>query len=202
MIAGYRRATGLTVLLASPELGSLPSPGVRGTMTLRQAMTQLLSGTSVHAEFTADGVELGVAGVSESLQVSGRAPAVSSPRYTVPLHDIAQTVALVPRAVIEQQGAATLTDALRNVPGITLQAGEGGGSSSTAGDMFNMRGFSANNSLFVDNVRDSGLIARDVFNVEQVDVFMGPTGSDVGRGTAAGYVNISRSDRMPATSSR
>ena len=71
-----------------------------------------------------------------------------------------------------------------------MQAGEGGGASSTAGDMFNMRGFNASNSLFVDNVRDDGLMSRDVFNLEQVEVFMGPTGSDVGRGTAAGYVNM------------
>ena len=76
------------------------------------------------------------------------------------------------------------------MPGITLQAGEGGGASNTAGDMFNMRGFNASNSLFVDGVRDDGLISRDVFNLEQVEVFMGPTGSDVGRGTAAGYVNM------------
>ena len=83
-----------------------------------------------------------------------------------------------------------MSEALRNVPGITLQAGEGGGASNTAGDMFNMRGFNASNSLFVDGVRDDGLISRDVFNLEQVEVFMGPTGSDVGRGTAAGYVNM------------
>ena len=108
----------------------------------------------------------------------------------MPLRDIAQTIAIIPRAVIEEQGATTLSDVLRNVPGITLQAGEGGGSSNTAGDMFNMRGFNASNSLFVDGVRDDGLISRDVFNLEQVEVFMGPTGSDVGRGTAAGYVNM------------
>ena len=77
------------------------------------------------------------------------------------------------------------------MPGITLQAGEAGGASNTAGDMFNMRGFNASNSLFVDGVRDDGLVSRDVFNIEQVEVFMGPTGSDVGRGTAAGYVNMS-----------
>ena len=86
--------------------------------------------------------------------------------------------------------AFTLSDALRNVPGITLQAGEGGGASNTAGDMFNLRGFNASNSLFVDGVRDDGLISRDVYNLEQIEVFMGPTGSDVGRGTAAGYVNM------------
>ena len=62
--------------------------------------------------------------------------------------------------------------------------------SNTTGDMFNMRGFSANNSLFVDGVRDDGLVARDVYNVEQIEVFSGPTGSDVGRTNAAGYVNL------------
>jgi catecholate siderophore receptor len=56
--------------------------------------------------------------------------------------------------------------------------------------MFNMRGFNASNSLFVDGVRDDGLISRDVFNLEQIEVFLGPTGSDIGRGTAAGYVNM------------
>ncbi|MGC4084466.1 MAG: TonB-dependent siderophore receptor [Vicinamibacterales bacterium] len=180
------------VVFSNPDIGTLSSPGVRGVMTVDAALATLLAGTPVQANFRADRIELSLAPVSEIVSVVGgaSAPAASSIRYTVPLRDVAQTVALVPRAIIEQRAATTLTDVLRNVPGITLQAGEGGGSSSTAGDMFNMRGFSANNSLFVDNVRDSGLISRDVFNLEQVEVFMGPTGSDVGRGTAAGYVNM------------
>ena len=78
-----------------------------------------------------------------------------------------------------------------------MQAGEGGGASNTSGDMFNMRGFSANNSLFVDGVRDDGLIARDVFNLEQIEVFSGPTGSDVGRTNAAGYINLDDQDAEP-----
>src|SRR5690606_17784502 len=119
-------------------------PGVRGTMTGSQAMAAILVGTSLQARFDGDAVQVSVASVTESVDVIGSAPTVSSPRYTVPLRDVAQTVALVPRTVLEQQFATTLTDALRNVPGITLQAGEGGGASSNAGDMFNMRGFSAN----------------------------------------------------------
>ena len=115
-----------------------------------------------------------------------------------PLREVPQTIEIIPRAVFEEQGATTLSEVLRNVPGITIQAGEGGGASSTTGDMFNMRGFNASNSLFVDNVRDDGLIARDVFNLEQVEVFLGPTGTDVGRGNAAGYVNMST--KMPTPS--
>ena len=88
------------------------------------------------------------------------------------------------------------------MPGITLQAGEGGGASNTAGDMFNLRGFNAANSLFVDGVRDDGLISRDVYNLEQIEVFMGPTGSDVGRGTAAGYVNMQSKSSARSTPAR
>jgi catecholate siderophore receptor len=192
VLAEFERITGLKTVLSMPELGMIQSPGVSGRFTPAAAMTALLQGTSVQATFSDGRFNLGVDQVREFVEVSGRTapPTVSSPRYTAPARDIPQTIAIIPKAVIEAQGATTLSDALRNVPGITLQAGEGGGASNTAGDMFNMRGFNASNSLFVDGVRDDGLISRDVFNLEQVEVFMGPTGSDVGRGTAAGYINM------------
>ena len=191
VLAVYERLTGVKVALALDSIGDLQSPGVSGVFTAPRALDVLLAGTELGFRLTAPGEALlELRRRSESVEVRAGAPAVQSPKYTVPLRDIAQTVALVPREVIEEQGAVTLSDVMRNVPGITLQAGEGGGASNTAGDMFNMRGFNASTSLFVDGVRDDGLIARDVFNLEQVEVFMGPTGSDVGRGTAAGYVNM------------
>ena len=175
------------------EIGTIQSPGVTGLFSFERALEAVLAGTSVTFRLTSPNAALlELRGQAESVEVTGRAPTVvvSSPKYTAPLREITQTIEVIPRAVIEEQGVTTLSDALRNVPGITLQAGEGGGASNTAGDMFNMRGFNAANSLFVDGVRDDGLISRDVFNLEQIEVFMGPTGSDVGRGTAAGYVNM------------
>jgi catecholate siderophore receptor len=191
VLAEFEQTTGIKAVLVMPELAVIQSPGVSGRLTPNAAMTMLLQGTSVQATLKDGRFDLTVERVREFVEVSGRAAAVvSSPRYTAPLRDVPQTIAVISRATIAQQGATTLSDALRNVPGITLQAGEGGGASNTAGDMFNMRGFNASNSLFVDGVRDDGLISRDVFNIEQVEVFMGPTGSDVGRGTAAGYINM------------
>jgi catecholate siderophore receptor len=198
VIAAFQAATGAKVTFALDSIGQIQSPGVAGRMTSERALQTLLAGTSLAfssgapAHFTID-----VQARSESVEVTAALPTVQSPKYSVPLRDIAQSIALVPRDVIEQQGAVTLSDVMRNVPGITMQAGEGGGASNTAGDMFNMRGFNASNSLFVDGVRDDGLISRDVYNLEQVEVFMGPTGSDVGRGTASGYVNMqSKSPHM------
>ena len=187
----FEQTSGVRLTLAMPEMAALQSAGVSGFYTVQEALEQLVQGTSLSVRLTSPNVALlDLQAQSESVEVVASAPTVRSPKYQVPLRDIAQTIAIIPQSVMEDQGATTLSDALRNVPGITLQAGEGGGSSNTAGDMFNMRGFNASNSLFVDGVRDDGLISRDVFNLEQVEVFLGPTGSDVGRGTAAGYVNM------------
>lgn len=116
---------------------------------------------------------------------------ISSPKFTEPLRDTPQTVVVVPREVYLQQGAASLSDVLRNTSGITFTAGEGGSAAGTSGDAFYMRGFDTSNNVFVDGVRDVGAYTRDVYNLEQVEIAKGPAGSDIGRGGASGYVNVS-----------
>lgn len=115
-------------------------------------------------------------------------PQLSSPKFTAPLLDTPQTVAVVPQEVFSLQNAQNLSDVLRNTPGITFTAGEGGAVSS--GDTFTMRGFDASGSVFVDGVRNSSAAYRDVYNVEQVEIAKGPSGADTGRGGASGYVNL------------
>lgn len=112
---------------------------------------------------------------------------VSSPKATAPILDAPQTISVIPAQVLEDQGVRTLTEALQNTPGITFDAGENGFSTGLAN--FGIRGFDASGSIFVDGARDSGAYARDVFNIEQVEVFKGATG-DNGRGAPGGYVNI------------
>ena len=111
---------------------------------------------------------------------------VSTPKLTEPLRDIPQTITVIPRAVMDEQGATTLRDVLRNVAGITFQAGEGG---VPAGDQLSIRGFSARTDMFVDGVRDFGGYSRDSFNIEQVEVAKGPTSSIAGRGSTGGAIN-------------
>src|SRR5688500_7789159 len=193
VIAEIARLSGVSVAITNPAIAEISSPGVSGVFTPLEAIARALDGTSVTSRITGpNSVSLEIRLTAEAVNVTGAVPdpAPSSPKYSRPLVEVPQTIEVIPRTVMEAQGVTTLSDALRNVPGISLQAGEGGGASNTSGDMFNLRGFSANNSLFVDGVRDDGLMSRDVFNLEQVEVFMGPTGSDVGRGNAAGYVNM------------
>lgn len=113
---------------------------------------------------------------------------VSNPKYTQSLLDTPQTITVIPSAIIAEQGATTLRDVLRNSPGITFQAGEGGGG--LPGDQnFSMRGISSRNSLFIDGVRDIGAYTRDSFNLQQVEVIKGPTGVIAGRSATSGAIN-------------
>ena len=118
-----------------------------------------------------------------------RADMVDSPKFTQPLLDTPQTIGIITRDLFEQQGATTLTEALRNSPGVgTFYVGENG--STTTGDGIYMRGFDTSGSIFVDGVRDLGSISRDLFNIEQVEVTKGPDGTEYGRTAPTGAINM------------
>jgi catecholate siderophore receptor len=113
---------------------------------------------------------------------------VSSPKFTQPLLDTPQTITIVGREVLQQQGVTTLSQALRNTPGVTFLLGENG--NTATGDSIFMRGFDTQGSIFIDGIRDLGTISRDTFNAEQIEIAKGPAGPDYGRGAASGYVNL------------
>ncbi len=118
-----------------------------------------------------------------------KADHAQSAKYTEKLVDTPQTVIVIKKELFEQQGATTLTEALRNTPGVgTFFLGENG--STNTGDAIYMRGFDTSGSLYVDGIRDIGSISRDVFNIEQIDVLKGPAGTDTGRGAPTGSINL------------
>jgi catecholate siderophore receptor len=147
----------------------------------------LLASTNVvHAEETKNMDKVIVeADVVESVY---KAEKMSSPKFTQPLVDTPQTLVVVKQELFQQQAATTLSEALRNTPGITLLMGENG--NTVTGDSIFMRGFDTQGSIYVDGIRDLGSISRDTFNVNQVEIAKGPAGVDNGRGAASGYVNL------------
>lgn len=110
----------------------------------------------------------------------------SSPKYTAPLRETPQSIDVVTRKTLDEQGARTLGDALRNVTGISMAAGEGG---TPNGDAFTIRGYSARTDIFVDGMRDFGGYFRDTFNLDAVEVLKGPTSMTFGRGSTGGVIN-------------
>jgi catecholate siderophore receptor len=145
-----------------------------------------LSGTATPAPASGDApITLGAVTV-EDAQANAH---LASPKYTESILDTPQTMVAITPEVYEPQGAATLSDVLRNTPGITFFAGEGGSANRTGGDSFYLRGFDTSNSIFIDGVRDEGDLVHDTFNFDQVDVIKGPSAEN-GRGGTAGYINL------------
>lgn len=99
--------------------------------------------------------------------------------------DVPQSVTIVNRALMESQGVSSLSDALRNVPGITIGGAEGG----QIGNNINLNGFSARTDIYLDGFRDRGQYYRDTFALDQVEVLMGPSSMLFGRGSTGGVIN-------------
>jgi catecholate siderophore receptor len=103
------------------------------------------------------------------------------------VQDIPQTVNVINQQTLQQQGVTTLDQALRNVPGVTVAIGEGGGGLN--GDQFRIRGFQAKGDIYTDGLRDFGVYTRDSFAYEQIQVLKGPSSESFGFGTTGGAIN-------------
>jgi catecholate siderophore receptor len=147
------------------------------------------------------GVGSATLGLAASLGLQAHAADADSPSSTVEsvtvtahpsigvfsgtLQNTAQNVNVIPAQVLTDQAVQTVQDALKNVPGITLNAGEGG----THGDNINLRGFAASDDFFLDGLRDTGFYTRDSFNLQALEVYKGPASTLFGRGSTGGVVN-------------
>ncbi len=187
VLTRFAGVAGISVKFADDELRTLPSHGVTGLYTPDQALKILVADSGASFRFvSADAVTIQLAQVATSVEVSADGPQmIGSPKYTELLRDTPQTISVIDNQILEQQGVNTLRDALRNVAGISLAAGEGG----SQGDNLTIRGFSGRNDIFLDGMRDFGSYYRDPFNYESVDVLQGPSSTTFGRGSTGGVVN-------------
>jgi catecholate siderophore receptor len=133
-------------------------------------------------------VQLDLAEVSESVLVTADAmysetQAVTATKMNVPLLDVPQSVTVVNNQLLRAQAANSMQDALRNVPAVSVQLGEG------RRDQVLIRGFSALNDQYVDGVRDDSPYYRDLSGVERIEVLKGPAAVLYGRGSGGGIVN-------------
>ncbi|HEX6956402.1 MAG TPA: TonB-dependent siderophore receptor [Ferrovibrio sp.] len=139
-----------------------------------------------------------------TLSVEGQKPAAAqegykadqsaSPKFTAPLLDTPKSVTVIPKEVIEDRGATSLTEVYRTTPGISLGAGEGG---TAIGDRPFIRGYDSTASTFVDGIRDTGTQSRDIFDIERVEIIKGPSSTFGGRGSTGGTVNLISKTAQP-----
>lgn len=188
VMAKFEKTTGWKTKFVLPEgtLAGFNSPGVIGLYREEDALRLILNGTGLNYRMEDRNTVAIAVQARDSVSVSASfADLVSMEKFTEPLIDTPQSVTVVPQFVMEDQGLSTLRDTLRNVPGISLAAGEAG----AQGDNLTIRGFTARNDIFLDGIRDFGSYYRDSFNFEQVDALEGPAGIQFGRGSTGGVVN-------------
>ena len=110
-----------------------------------------------------------------------------------PLRDVPQSVSVTTQQAIRDLSMQNLQDVLRYTPGAGFAQGEGNRDTPV------LRGNSTTASLFVDGIRDDVEYYRDLYNVDRVEVLLGPNAMIFGRGGAGGVVNrvIKRADWTP-----
>ncbi|WP_432740610.1 TonB-dependent siderophore receptor [Methylobacter sp. G7] len=106
-------------------------------------------------------------------------------KFETAIRDIPQSVSVVKEELVKSQNAFNLRDALKNVSGLTIAAGEGG----RTGDSITLRGFSANSDTYLDGAKENGQYSRDTFFLDRVEVLKGASSVLFGRGSTGGVIN-------------
>ncbi len=153
--------------------------------------TACLASTAAHAAVTDPILE-----PVKDLIVTARKPTLGLLSGTV--QNTAQTINVIPQVQLQEQGLANLQQALKTVPGVTLNAGEGG----AHGDTVNLRGFPANDDFFLDGLRDTGYYTRDTFDLDAIEIYKGTASTLFGRGSTGGVINqVSKTPFMTGAAS-
>lgn len=99
------------------------------------------------------------------------------------IRDIPQSISVITEEQIKDRSLLGLTDAIKYSPGVMAGQGEGNR------DSVWFRGNQSTSDLFVDGVRDDVQYYRDLYNIDRVEVLMGPNGMIFGRGGVGGVIN-------------
>lgn len=158
-------------------------------------MLSAASNGAVAAAIVQDNPKNEIVVTGSRLQNDYAAKASNAAKIDAPLRDIPQTIDVVPAAVLRDQRALSVQDALKNVPGVGFSTGDG------QRDQVSIRGFSAIADQFVDGFRDDALYFRDLSNVDRIEVIKGPAAVLYGRGSSGGLINrITRKPGVDVTS--
>lgn len=171
----------LRIAIASGVFASsvLVTPFAAQAEEVKKATTEtVLAPVEVRAKKHDDKAKVGEVGFVRKVTTIGRVAQEA--------RDVPQSNTTVTQQLLKDQGAETLTEALRNVAGLTFNAGEGG----RTGDNVTLRGFSAATDLYLDGARDIGQYNRDLFNTDRAEVLRGPASMLFGRGSTGGVINM------------
>ena len=107
----------------------------------------------------------------------------SATKTPTPLIDVPQGVSFITADQLEDQSIRQLNEALRYVPGISMETGEG------HRDEVFIRGQESTADFYLDGLRDDAQYYRSLYNIERVEVLKGANALIFGRGAGGGAIN-------------
>lgn len=142
------------------------------TAAIAQDKENVVQLPTIHAEATAEQLKVDVS---------------ANNKYVAPLKDTPKSVSILSQKLLQETNSNTLLEALRNEPGITLGAGEGGAPYT---DIPYIRGYNSQSAIYVDGVRNSSAQSRDMFAIEQVEVTKGSSSALTSGNGVGGSINL------------
>ena len=127
-----------------------------------------------------DKLEVNGHGESDSYSIQR---SLTATKTDTALVDVPQSITVITRELIDDQGMRGIGDVTRYVPGAGIAQGEGNRDTPV------LRGNSTTADFFIDGVRDDVQYFRDLYNVDRVEVLKGPNAMIFGRGGSGGLIN-------------
>ena len=124
--------------------------------------------------------EIVVTGQQDSYSTDDGSTGTKTP---TPLIDVPQTIAVLTEDQLEDQAITQLSEALRYLPGVSTESGEGNR------DAVFIRGQETTADFYLDGLRDDAQYYRSLYNVERLEVLKGPNALIFGRGGGGGAIN-------------
>jgi catecholate siderophore receptor len=144
------------------------------------ACTALWFATVAHAEDAEEAEPILVTATRDGYAADDGSTATKTPTALI---DVPQTVTVITRDQLDDQNLTQLNDALRFVPGVSLETGEGNR------DQVFIRGQSSSADFYLDGLRDDAQYYRPLYDTERVEVLKGANALIFGRGGGGGVVN-------------
>ena len=208
----FGKQANLQVLYSPDQVQGIKSHSVSGSLEPVKALEALLQGSGISYQLSGDtvilnapqgkGLELGATtvsgqGLGQSLTTEDTGSYTtgasnSSTKLALSLRETPQTVTVITRQLMDDQGVQTIGDVLRNAPGVSTQAYDSDRMEYSA------RGYAITNFQYdgvntqYDGVFDEGATKVDMALYDRVDIIKGATGLLSGTGEPSATVNLIR----------
>ncbi|MBP2300749.1 TonB-dependent siderophore receptor [Azospirillum picis] len=218
-LTDFASRAGIQLLYSSDMTANLRSPGVSGRLSVDQALPQLLAGTGLGWRYTdavtvtlmpAPGKSADAAGTVLLPEVTVQATAwrswqpvegyvagvtTTGTKTDTPLIESPQSVSVVTRDQMDDQGSQTVSQTLRYTPGVLAEVRPSARYDSVFVRGFGGQGAGAAYVNFLDGLRQQRSISYaiptvDPWLLERIEILRGPASVLYGQAGSGGVVNL------------